>query len=46
MVLFGVINKAACGADQNIDAAFQHFQLLVVAIAAVSQTQFQACRLR
>ena len=41
-----VIDQTTGGADQNIDAAFQHFQLLIVAVAAVSQTQLQTGGLR
>lgn len=46
MVLFGVIDQATGGADQNINAAFQYFQLLIVAVAAVSQTELQTGGLR
>lgn len=46
VVLLRVINQTTSGADQNIDAAFQHFQLLIVAVAAVSQTQLQTGGLR
>ena len=46
MVLFRVIDQTTSGTDQNIDTAFQHFQLLVVAVAAVSQTQLQTGGLR
>ena len=46
MVLFGVVDKATGGTDQNIHAAFQHFQLLIVAVAAVSQAEFQTGSLR
>jgi len=42
MVLFSVINQTAGGADQNIDAAFQHFQLFVITVTAVGQAEFQA----
>ncbi len=33
VVLLRVIDQTTSGADQNIDAAFQHFQLLIVAVA-------------
>ena len=46
MVLFGVVDKATGGADQNIHAAFQHFQLLIVAVAAIGQAKLQASSLR
>ncbi|SXT89990.1 Uncharacterised protein [Klebsiella pneumoniae] len=46
VVLLRVIDQTTSGADQNIDAAFQHFQLLIVAVAAVSQTQLQTGGLR
>jgi hypothetical protein len=46
VVLFRVIDQTTSGTDQNIDAAFQHFQLLIVAVAAVSQTQLQTGGLR
>ncbi|VFS88911.1 Uncharacterised protein [Raoultella terrigena] len=46
MILFGVVDKTTGSPDQNVDAALQHFQLLVVAIAAVSQTELQAGGLR
>ena len=46
MVLFGVVDKATGGTDQNIHAAFQYFQLLIVAVAAVCQAQLQTGRLR
>ena len=46
MVLLRVIDQTTSGTDQNIDAAFQHFQLLIVAVAAVSQTQLQTGGLR
>ncbi|MNS60932.1 hypothetical protein D3C72_939440 [compost metagenome] len=42
VVLFSVINQAARGADKNINAAFQHFQLFIIAVTAISQTQLQA----
>ena len=45
MILFCIIDKTASGTDQDIHAAFQHFQLLIVAIAAVS-ANLQAGRLR
>ena len=37
MVLFCVVDKTTGRADKNIDAAFQHFQLFVVTVAAISQ---------
>ena len=37
MVLFCVVNETTSSADKNIDAAFQHFQLFVIAITAISQ---------
>ncbi|VEB51967.1 Uncharacterised protein [Salmonella enterica subsp. enterica] len=37
MVLFGVVDQSARRTNKNINAAFQHFKLLVVTIAAVSQ---------
>ena len=37
MVLFGVVDKTAGGPNQDIDAAFQHFQLFIVAVAAVGR---------
>ncbi len=46
VVLLRVIDQTTSGTDQNIDAAFQHFQLLIVAVAAVSQTQLQTGGLR
>ena len=46
MVLLSVIDKTAGGADQNIDAAFQHFQLFVITVTAVGQAEFQAGSLR
>ena len=42
VVLLGVVNQTPRGANQNVNAAFQHFQLFVVAITTVSQTQLQA----
>lgn len=46
MVLFGVIDKTAGGTDQDIHTAFQHFQLLIVAVAAIGRAQLQAGSLR
>ena len=46
MVLFGVVDKTASGTDQDIHTAFQHFQLLIVAVAAIGQAKLQACSLR
>lgn len=46
MVLFGVVDKTAGGPNQDIDAAFQHFQLFIVAVAAVGGAKFQAGGLR
>lgn len=46
MVLFGVVDKTAGGPNQDIDAAFQHFQLFIVAVAAVGRAKFQAGGLR
>ena len=46
MVLFGVVDKTAGGPNQDIDAAFQHFQLFIVAVAAIGQAKFQAGGLR
>ncbi|CGW97602.1 Uncharacterised protein [Salmonella enterica subsp. enterica serovar Typhi] len=37
VVLFGVVDQSARRTNKNINAAFQHFKLLVVTIAAVSQ---------
>ncbi len=37
VILFCIIDKTASGTDQDIPPAFQHFQLLIVAIAAVSR---------
>lgn len=42
MVLFCVVDKTAGGTDQDIHTAFQHFQLLIVTIAAISRADFQA----
>lgn len=41
MVLFGVVDKTAGGPNQDIDAAFQHFQLFIVAVAAVGGPSFR-----
>ncbi len=47
MVLFGVVDKTAGGPNQDIDAAFQYFQLFIVAVAAVGRrAKFQAGGLR
>lgn len=46
MILFSVIDQAACRTDQNIYAVGQHFKLFVVTVAAVSQAQFQTGCLR
>ncbi|MNV47886.1 hypothetical protein D3C71_1397690 [compost metagenome] len=42
IVLFGVIDQTTGSTDQDIHAAFQHFQLFVVAVAAIRQAKFQA----
>ena len=41
MVLFGVIDKTAGGTDQDIHTAFQHFQLFIVAVAAIGRPSFR-----
>ena len=46
VVLFGVIDKTAGGTDQDIHTAFQHFQLLFVAVAAIGQAKLKSGRLR
>ena len=36
MALFRIIDKTTGGADQDINAAFEHFKLFVIAVTAVS----------
>ena len=42
MILLRVIDQAAGGCHQNINALFQHFQLFVITVSAIGETQFQA----
>ncbi len=42
VILFRVVDQATGGCHQNINALLKHFQLFVIPVSAIGETQFQA----